>query len=345
MLSLFSRPAVNRGCFFLFLSAVLVAVTPSLGLAHKISVLVSSDFAPYHQAIQGFTSQLPAETEIDTYQLKGKILEGREMAKRVRASASDVVLAVGLKAALVAKLEIIDIPTIFCLVLNPEDYGLPTPNMIGIRLRVPSDEQLQSLRSIIPSARTVGLLYDPGKSTRFVTQARKAAQQLGLSLVTREMTRTSDLPTTLRKLLPQIDVLWLVRDSTVITEASIPFLLETALEFRKPVFGFSSGLAQHGATASMSVNYEEVGRQAGGIAKDTLRTGEIALSASRLIAPRRTRLALNLGISRFLGLSPNPQVVQLADSVFGGSSALAQREHEQAPSSLQDITQETTLTP
>ncbi len=328
-----------------FLLTILATTLPSLGSAHEVAILISSDFSPYHQAVQGFTSQLPAETELTSYQLKGDVLQGREMAKRVRASSADVVLAVGLKAALMAKLEIVDIPTIFCLVLNPEDYGLPTSNMIGIRLRVPSNEQLRSILSIVPSAQKIGLLYDPDKSQRFVKQAKIDAQTFDLSLVAQEVSSTSDLPNQLRILLPKVDVLWLFRDSTVITESSIPFLLETALEFRKPVFGFSSGLAQHGATASMSVNYVEVGQQAGKIAKDMLVTGKFARTASRLIPPHSTQLALNLGTSRFLGLSPSSEVVQLANSVFGGSSGFAQLERTHESEANIDNPQETFLIP
>ena len=144
MTNFFSRPAMTRLLFQGVLFVFFVTTTPTLSSAHEIAILISADFPPYHQAAQGFTSHLPTETTFTTYQLKSDLLEGREMAKRVRASSPDLVLVVGLKAALVAKLEIIDIPTVFCLVLNPEDYGLPASNMVGIQLRVSSQDQLQT---------------------------------------------------------------------------------------------------------------------------------------------------------------------------------------------------------
>lgn len=324
----------------------LLGMTPTFSLAQEVSILVSADFPPYHQAVRGFRDHLPSSSEVTTYQMKGDVLEGREMAIRIRASHADVILAVGLKAALVAKLEIVDTPIVFCLVLNPADYGLPTSNMVGIQLRVPSDKQLGTIQSVVPAVKTIGLVYDPDQSAQFVSQAQQAAETLGLSLLTKKISSPTDLPETLRRFLPEIDVLWLIRDSTVITEASIPFILETALEYRRPVFGFSAGLAQHGAIATVSVDYVELGRQAGTVAKTIIQNGGVfAQPLHPLMAPRHTQLALNLGTSRFLGLAPNPKIVQLASAVFGGSGALAKRALPEEADGHLDSTSETFLLP
>ncbi len=324
----------------------LLGMTPTFSQAQEVSILVSADFPPYHHAVRGFRDHLPSSFEVTTYQMKGDVLEGREMATRIRASHADVILAVGLKAALVAKLEIIDTPIVFCLVLNPAAYGLPTPNMVGIQLRVPSNQQLETIQLVLPAVKTIGLVYDPDQSAQFVLQAQQAAHTLGLSLVTRTISSPTDLPSTLRTFLPEIDVLWLIRDSTVITKASIPFILETTLEYRRPVFGFSAGLAQHGAIATVSVDYVELGRQAGTVANTIIEQGGLfAQSRQPLMAPRHTQLALNLGTSHFLGLAPNPKIVQLASAVFGGPGAFAKRALPEEADGHLDSTSETFLLP
>ncbi len=307
------------------LGLFLVSFTPHFGHAQEVAILVSGDFSPYQQAIGGISSQLSPSRESTIYQMKGDTLEGREMAKRIRASGPAVVLAVGLKAALVAKIEIVDTPVVFCLVLNPSTYGLPASNMVGIRLRVPGVHQLRAIQSLVPSLKTVGLVFDPEKSGEFVSQARKDAQALGLSLLAKEVSTSADLPVTLRSVLPAIDVLWLIRDSTVISQESIPYILETALRHDRPVFGFSAGLAQHGALAAVSVDYADLGRQAGALALTILREGQLPDTSPLLLAPRETHLALNLGTAQYLGISPKPEMVQLAASVFGGSGALARQ--------------------
>ena len=48
-----------------------------------------------------------------------------------------------------------------------------------------------------------------------------------------------DVPQQLRALLPDIEALWLMPDSTVLTNESIGFILESALAQQIPVVGFS----------------------------------------------------------------------------------------------------------
>src|SRR5680860_333916 len=106
---------------------------PSWAHAQEVAILTSSHIAPYDKAIQGFTSALSSKVHSVEYTFNGNVSQGREIAKTIRASNARLLLAVGLKAALVAKLEILDIPIVFCLVMNPEKNGLPTSNMTGIR--------------------------------------------------------------------------------------------------------------------------------------------------------------------------------------------------------------------
>ena len=83
--------------------------------AKEVAILKSADISAYSEAITAFKSALPQSFQVNPeYDLKGDMAKGQNLAKRIRTSNATVVLAVGLKAALVAKLEILDIPVIFC---------------------------------------------------------------------------------------------------------------------------------------------------------------------------------------------------------------------------------------
>lgn len=99
--------------------------------AHEIAILKSADIAPYNQAIASFKASTPGLTTFVEYDLQGDVARGRKLAQKIRASDAALVLAVGLKAALVAKLEILDAPVIFCMVLDPAKHNLAAPNMTG----------------------------------------------------------------------------------------------------------------------------------------------------------------------------------------------------------------------
>ena len=106
--------------------------------AHEVVILKSANIVPYNQAITGFKSSMPSDTTFTEYDLKGDLQAGRTYARKIRASGADLVLAVGSKAAIAAKLEIFDIPVVYSMVLHPAKYDLKAPNMTGASVKPPS---------------------------------------------------------------------------------------------------------------------------------------------------------------------------------------------------------------
>ena len=139
--------------------------------AADIAIVKSADLRYYDDAIMGFKAGLPPMTKVKEYNLDGQLTQGREIGKSLRASPPDLVFAVGLKAAMSTKLEIFDTPVVFCMVLNPETYDLPTANMTGIAVRAPSEAQLAAIRSLMPDRQRVGVLYGEDQSGAAVHEA------------------------------------------------------------------------------------------------------------------------------------------------------------------------------
>ncbi len=301
-----------------------LASSASTASAAEVAILKSADVAYYNQAVQAFRETLPPNTTITEYNLAGNLARGREIATSLRAAPPALVLAVGLKAALAAKLELVDTPVVFCLVLNPESHGLPAQNMTGILMRVPPAAQLASIQTLTPHARRIGLLYDPGQTGALVTESERVARKLGLQLITVPVENPSDVPGALRRVLPTIDLFWLLQDQTVITEDSMEFIVQTTLEAKVPMFGFSPTLVQQGALGALVINARDIGRQAGDLARAILRGG--SPSRQPLQDPARPQLALNLNAAEYFGLGPSKEVLRLATVLYGGPGAVAQRE-------------------
>lgn len=305
---------MKLGCFL----AILWLAAPGLpdpARASEIAVLKSSsEIVAYNQAVAGLKAELPEDVTIIEYDMHGDAARGQKLARKIRASDAGVVIAIGVKAALAAKVEIVDVPVIYCVVLDPTRYDLRAPNLTGISLLVPIDRQFSVLRSILPRAKRIGVLYDPDKTGTLVDEARKTAQGSELELVERRVRTEKQVPPSLRELLPHIDALWLVPDSTVLTEESLRFVLGTALDHNMPVIGFSSEFVKNGALAGLSVNPEDVGRQAGMLAHKILK-GQ-PLPAQAALPPERIHLAINLKTAKFLGITLPPEVVRRADEVY-----------------------------
>jgi putative ABC transport system substrate-binding protein len=305
---------IIAACWLLAVRGMAVLCLPSPLLASEIAVLKSADIPAYNQAIAAFKSDLPATATITVYDLQGDVAKGRSLARKLRATDVSLVLAVGLKAALVAKLELPDIPVVFCMVLDPAKHDLKASNIAGILLETPIDRQFSAIRTVLPSAKRIGVLFDPDKTAHLVEEARQRAKALGLELVARQVTSEKEVPVTLRALTPSIEALWLLPDSTVLNEESLKFILNTALEASVPVIGFSRDLVRSGALAGLYVTYDDVGHQAGLLAKKILSGQDF--SSIAVVSPDRPRLALNLKTAKFLGIPIPPDVVNRADEVY-----------------------------
>ena len=128
-----------------FFLAILLAVSSLIlggdqadAKAEKVAILKSANIAAYNQAIDAFKKNMPMrQSLVHEYNLEGEMEAGADIAQDILDSNVDLVLAVGLKATLVAKLEIREIPVIFCMVLNPKKFDLDAPNMRGVGLSVP----------------------------------------------------------------------------------------------------------------------------------------------------------------------------------------------------------------
>lgn len=314
---------------FYVVSVLALCASPGFsGSSPEIAILVSGEGSYYQQAVEGFRRGLSAQVLVKEYHLQGSLARGREFGQTVRAWQPKLVLAVGLKAAQAAHLEIPDIPVIFCLVLDPASHGLPASNMTGILMRPPNPEHFRAMQSLLPRVRRIGLLYHPERSGDFVLHASQDAQRLGLTLVASIVREQADVPEALRVLLPQIDLLWLIQDSVVVMPESLDFLLTTSFDAKVPIYTFAASLVQRGALAGLTLNPHDIGEQAGRLARKILQ-GDVR-PHSMLVPPAMTSLALNLNSAEYFGVHPSPEVMRMAGVLFG-PGAVAQSDLQWTP--------------
>jgi putative ABC transport system substrate-binding protein len=280
----------------------------------EIAILNSSDIAAYRDAIAGFKATGPGGALYTQYDLQGDLELGKRLARKVRTSDAALVLAVGLKAALAAKLEIVDTPIIYMMILDPLKHRLIAPNMTGTMLEVTTDRQLKLIRRFLPSIHRVGVLYDPTKSESKVKQAVQQAAAAGVTLQGFPVGSEKEVPSQLRQLLLETEALWLLTDSTVLTNESINFLIQSALAHHVPVIGFSPEFIRLGGLLGISVSYGEVGRETGVLAKRIL-DGE-RINPLRPVPIERLNISINLKTARFLGIAVPQELNSLIDETY-----------------------------
>jgi putative ABC transport system substrate-binding protein len=283
-------------------------------LAAEIAILKSSSINAYDQAITGFKSTAPSGLIYSEYDVQGDLEQGRKLAKKIRGSEASLVVAVGLKAAVAAKLEIVDIPIVYMMILDPSKHNLTGPNMTGTLLEIPAERQFKILRAFLPNLRRLGMLVNSGGNTSKVKDAVAQAAAQSFQLQAFPVDSEKEVPQQLRALLGATDALFLRPDSTVLTNESIGFILETSLAKRVPVIGFSPEFTRLGALLSLSVSYGEVGRETGVLAKRILE-GDRKLPA-KPIPIERLKITVNLKTARFLGIEFPQDVNHLIDETY-----------------------------
>lgn len=282
-------------------------------VAAEIAILKSSGISAYDQAITGFKSTAPSGAIYSEYDVQGDLEQGRKLAKKIRASEASLVVAVGLKAALAAKLEIVDIPIVYMMILDPSKHNLTAPNMTGTLLEIPAERQFKILRAFLPELRRLGVLSNSSSQPRVKDTIAQAATQ-SFQLQAFPVESEKDVPQQLRSLVGSTDALLLMPDATVLTNESIGYILETSLARRVPVIGFSPEFTRLGALLSVSVSYGEVGRETGVLAKRILE-GDRKLPA-KPIPIERLKITVNLKTARFLGIEFPKEVNHLIDETY-----------------------------
>ncbi len=280
----------------------------------EIAILKSSGIGAYEQAIEGFKATAPSGAIYAEYDLQGDLDQGKKLARKIRASEASLVVAVGLKAALAAKLEIVDVPIVYMMILDPAKHNLSAPNMAGTLMEIPVERQFKILRAFLPNLHRIGILANPGNSAAKMKDATAQAAAHTFQLQEFPVDSEKEVPQQLRSLLASTDALWLVPDSTVLTNESIGFILESSLARRIPVIGFSPELTRLGALMSLSVAYGEVGRETGLLAKRIL-DGD-RNPPMKPVPIERLKITVNLKTARFLGIEFPKEVFHLIDETY-----------------------------
>lgn len=289
----------------LFLSVFFIAIDAGYASVTEVSVIKSQDLPIYQQAYEGFKSVYTGKTR--EFDLKGDPDEAEKVVMAIKKDPPELILAIGLLAVRVARENFTQIPVIFCMVYDPARLSISGENITGVSLETYPSETFVRIKDFFPKAKRIGVLFDPKKTGRTVSQAISAAHKLGLSLITEEVHSAKLVPYSIRAIQNKIDLLWLIPDSTVVTAESLDFILLTALENNLPVISFTDDMVRRGAVMAISPDYRGVGEQAGHLAAEVLKgkkPGNMPVSFAR-----RIRTLINPDAARKLGIKIKPESI------------------------------------
>jgi putative tryptophan/tyrosine transport system substrate-binding protein len=305
----------------LFLATGSVPATAADGQGTIVVTLAASEHAAYQRALQSATAALLAalpSARVDSMTLE----DGEEEASlgKMREAKPALILAVGSRAARLVHDGLPGTPLVYTMVLDPPSIGLPAPGepprgmATGVGLDVPLEDQFALMRTLLPSVRRIGVLYDPSISGDAVRKAASVARASGLRLVAQAVRSSTDVLDAAGILSPAVDAMLAIADPTVLTAANTRPLILFWLRAGKPLFAMSEGFVRNGALAALVPDTDEAGRRAGELAARIL----LGASPSSLKAepPPRVSIFLNRASADHLGVVLTDQILARARQIF-----------------------------
>jgi len=293
------------------------------GQSTPVLVLESRHIKAYDAALSGFEEALERrgyDAQLTRYILNEDLQTAEQLAALARGMGARVVLALGTDAARFIKDANLDVPAVFSMVSEPGASGLLDTggnmgaSMTGACLDVPVREQFISLLDVVPGAKRIGVVYNPGETQLIVDEARSVANSMNLGFVSQTVMSEADVPKALSELRPKIDALWLVGDRTVLTTQSLQYVFLFAFQNNLPLIGLSDHFVKMGALFAVGPDYEDVGRQSGELTSRIL-SGEEPEDLS-YVSPRRVLLTLNLRTAEIIGIRVPDHIVRSAATTY-----------------------------
>ncbi len=247
----------------------------------------------------------------------GQLQLAANIANDLASRSADVVVAITTPMAQAVSKQIKG-PFVFSAVTDPVGAGLVNSLgkgeelVTGVSDAWPYHSQLKLIREITPTAKKIGVLYNPGEaaSQYGIKQIRSLSQPLNFELEEGAVNTSSEVYAVAQNLASQSDVLFLSSDSTVI--GGIAAALKVAVENKIPLYVGDSGTVGKGGLATVSVGYDAVGVETGKLVARLLH-GERFIPT---VVANGTDVFLNTKAAKMMGVEIPEETLRKASKVF-----------------------------
>lgn len=282
-----------RGAAASLLALLALGAAPPGRAAEGVpTAVLSSDSAHYRQALEGFT---------------------REWGSSVPSIVGDAPLpagawafvAVGSKAA--ARRWPADTVVVACLA--PSVGTVADDAVTRISLMPDPEALVKRLRALVPKLVVLRVFWSSASSREDVEALQAAGEMVGVVVLSERINPTTTLPDRLRGLDNSAQALWLMPDPVLVNAENFAVLREYAAARKLPFLGPTEGLAERGATATISVTFEDMGRAAA----QALRARLAGRSSPEITRASKVLVTVNAAAAISAGLGPKFEV---ADKVL-----------------------------
>lgn len=254
----------------------------------------------------------------------GNMPTQQQIMKKFAGKKPDLIVAITTPTAQAAVAGTRDIPIVFTAVTDPikakliDKFVMPGGRVTGVSDRAPIDLQVALIRQLIPNAKKIGFIYNPGLDNALsaLEYLKSEAGKLGMEVVESAAPTINEVLIAARKLVGKVDVIYVPNDTTVVS--AFETIVKVANSANLPIIPGDTGQVKRGGLASIGHDYKLGGIHTGYIiAKilDGANPGDInSLYLSELSEDQV--LTINLAAAKKLGIEIPQSLIDQADELI-----------------------------
>lgn len=233
----------------------------------------------------------------------------KSMSERLVNASPDLLLGIATPAAVSLANETTDTPIVVTAVTDLVGAKLadsneePGRNITGTSDMVPIEQQINLLLSIVPDAKTIGIMYNAGEANSKIQAglAEEALKAAGVDVKVLTANTTNDVQQVTTSLAKDVDGIYVPTDNTFASAAAI--VGEVAKETKTPIVAGSVEQVDDGALATYGIDYKSLGIQTGKLAAKIL-DGDAEPATTPVETADNLELVVNEEMAAALGIDP-----------------------------------------
>ncbi|HHY26951.1 MAG TPA: ABC transporter substrate-binding protein [Desulfitobacterium dehalogenans] len=194
------------------------------------------------------------------------------IAQKFATSDLDLILAIATPSAQAMASATEDIPILITAVTDPVEAKLvgsmnkPGGNISGTTDMNPIKDQLELLKKLVPTAKTVGVIYNAAEvnSEVQVRIVKEEAPALGLEIVETTVSSSADVLQAAQSLIGKVNAIYVPTDNMVVSAAQS--VVQVANANKIPLISGESSVVDAGGLGTIGINYKNLGAQTGEMA-------------------------------------------------------------------------------
>ncbi len=219
------------------------------------------------------------EVTYDDQNAQGEIANCDSIASKFVNDGVDLIYAIATPAAQSAASKTTDIPIVVSAVTDPASAGLvqsnenPGTNVTGASDLTPVKEQIDLLNQLIPTAKTIGVMYNSSEDNSIfqAEMAKAAIEDAGMTYQAYTVSESNAIQQVVESAVGKVDAIYIPTDNLLADGMATVAMV--CNENKIPTIVGEAGMVSNGGLATYGIDYYELGRLAGLQAVEILKNG------------------------------------------------------------------------